>query len=452
MDRSSKMANATFSSLLADAQQRYATRRPRGREAAERAARHLPGGNTRSVLYFPPFPLFVERSEGCRLWDIDGHGYVDFLCEYTAGLAGHDNPSIRAAVETAMRRGWVNGAQLEVEGEFARVLCERFPSLDRVRFCNSGTEANLLALTTARVVTGRPVIMAFRGGYHGGVLLFKDGPSPQNAPFMTVMAEYNDTEATRILLQKHASTLAAVILEPMMGSGGCIAARPEFLSMLREECTRHGILLIFDEVMTSRLAPGGLQEVFGVSADLTTLGKYIGGGFSFGTFGGRGDIMDRFDPSRPDALMHAGTFNNNPFTMNAGLAAMTEVYTPEHARALNTAGDRLRKRLQALTDEQGIALRFTGMGSMIGLHIANADVSRPDESAQHPEVDTVKSFLQLELLELGFYIARRGMIVLSLPMTEAEHNGLVDAVARVVDEHAVPLRRLGDEIAEQKAK
>ncbi|MGE0238728.1 MAG: aspartate aminotransferase family protein, partial [Parvibaculaceae bacterium] len=336
--------NATFSSLLADVRDRYAERRPRSRAAMARSAAYMPGGNTRSVLYFPPFPIFAERSAGCRLWDIDGHSYVDFLCEYTAGLAGHDHPAIRAAVEGVLARGWVNGAQTEMEGRFAAALCERFPSVERIRFCNSGTEANLMALTTARVLTGRPAIMAFKGAYHGGVLLFKNGPAPQNAPFETVLADYNDIDATRRLIGEHAARLAAVIIEPLMGSSGGIPATPGFLRMLREECTRHGVMLVFDEVMTSRLAPGGLQEKHAISPDLTTLGKYVGGGFSFGAFGGRADIMDRYEPSRPDAQAHAGTFNNNPFTMAAGLAAMTEIYTPERAIALNQSGDRLRQR------------------------------------------------------------------------------------------------------------
>ena len=190
--------------------------------------------------------------------------------------------------------------------------------------------------------------MVFDGGYHGAVFGFAGGGSPINAPFDYVLAPYNDMAATRALIERHAADLALVILEPMMGGGGCIAAEPAFLAMLREATTKVGALLILDEVMTSRLAPGGLQRCVAIKPDLTTLGKYIGGGMSFGAFGGRGDIMDLFDPRRPDALPHAGTFNNNVLTMTAGLAGLTEVYTPEAARALNARGDALRERLNAL--------------------------------------------------------------------------------------------------------
>lgn len=440
------LRNVSPASLLAESQERYATARPLSRAAFARATRSLPGGNTRSVLHFQPFPIFVARSEGCRVHDLDGHGCIDFLGEFTAGLCGHDNPIIRAEVEAALARGWVNGAQIEAEAQFAEALSQRFPSIERVRFCNSGTEANLMALTTARVVTGRPAIMAFRGGYHGGVLVFKDGPSRQNVPFQTIMGEFNDIERTRDSLVENAGALAAIIVEPMLGSGGCIPADPEFLRMLREESARHGILLIFDEIMTSRLAPGGLQESYGVVPDLTTLGKYLGGGFSFGAFGGRADLLDRFDPSRPDALMHAGTFNNNPFTMNAGLATVTRVYTADRARELNASGDSLRQRLQAIADKRRLPVQFSGIGSMICMHIASAPVSKISDSCAEPVANDVKGLVHLELLQKGVYTARRGMIVLSLPMTGREHDELASAFDSVLEEHGITL---AESLAEQ---
>src|SRR5581483_9912914 len=168
----------------------------------------------------------------------------------------------------------------------------------------------------------------FEGGYHGGVFYFRDATSPINAPFRFVRAPYNDIAGARALIERHAGDLAAIIIEPMLGGGGCIPADADFLQALRDAATQTGALLIFDEVMTSRLAPGGLQQVHGILPDLTTLGKYLGGGMSFGAFGGRADIMDRFDPRRADAFQHAGTFNNNKLTMSAGLAALTRIYTP----------------------------------------------------------------------------------------------------------------------------
>ena len=435
--------NTCLVDALAEAEARYSDARPRSKAAHARAAQRLPGGNTRSVLHFPPFPLFAEAASGCHLRDLDGHDYVDFLGEYTAGIAGHDDPRLAGAITGALERGWVNGALTGAEADLAEALCARFPSLERVRFCNSGTEANMMALTTARAVTDRPAIMAFGGGYHGGVLLFADGPSAQNAPFETVMGVYNDTERTRDLLRRHASRLAAVILEPMQGSGGCIPAGPEFLQMLREECTRAGTMLIFDEVMTSRLAPGGLQAATGVLPDVTTLGKYIGGGLSFGAFGGRADILERFDTRRPDALMHAGTFNNNPFTMAAGVVMMTEVYPPERAAAFNAAGDALHGRLQRAAEARGLALQVTGIGSMMCLHPLAGPVSRPADVPGDADALAARGLIHLGLIERGHYIARRGMIVLSLPMGRAEFDGLVAAAEDLFDSLAPLLGRGG---------
>ena len=190
--------------------------------------------------------------------------------------------------------------------------------------------------------------MVFHGGYHGGVLYFVSGGSPVNMPYEYIVAPYNDVEGTRALLAKHGEELFAVLLEPMQGSHGCLPGDLGFLKMVREETRARGITMIFDEVMTSRLSPGGLQEKTGVIPDMTTLGKYIGGGMSFGAFGGRRDIMELFDPTKPDHLPHAGTFNNNALTMAAGAAGYGEVYTPAAARELNERGEKIRERLNAI--------------------------------------------------------------------------------------------------------
>ena len=307
-----------------------------------RRPKSLPGGNTRSILFYPPFPVTITRGEGARLFDLDGHEYLDFLGEYTAGLYGHSDPVIRAAVEQALADGILLGAPNRHEAELARLMCARFPSCELVRFCNSGTEANLNALSGARAATGRSHILVFEGAYHGGMLSFAHGPASMSIPFPYVFARYNDLEGTLALIEQHAEELAAIIVEPMMGAGGCIAAEPDFLRGLREAATRHGIILIFDEVMTSRLAPGGLQEALGITPDMTTFGKYLGGGMSFGAFGGRSAIMGRFDPSRPDALPHSGTYNNNVLTMAAGVAGLSKVFTPAAAEGADREGRALQ--------------------------------------------------------------------------------------------------------------
>src|SRR4051794_18117321 len=384
--------------------ERYAQRNPEAKRLHEERARYMPGGNTRSILHLPPFPLTIVRAEGARIWDADGHEYLDFLGEYTAGLYGHSHSVILAAIREALEGGIVLGAPNRYETELARAVCERFPSVDLVRFCNSGTEANLMAISLARAVTGRSKILVFENGYHGGVFYFAHGGSPLNAPFPFVVAEYNDAAAAELV----DDDTAAVIVEPVQGSAGAIPGEPAFLQRLRDVTAEREALLVFDEVMTSRLAPGGMQEVLGIHADLTTFGKYLGGGLAFGAFGGRADLMVRFDPSREHAFQHAGTFNNAVLTMAAGVVGLTEVYTPDEVARLNALGDRLRARLNGVGDW----LRVTGYGSMIGLHT--------DEER--------KTLLHLHMLERGYSYARRGFVALSVPLTDDDVDGFAAAV------------------------
>jgi glutamate-1-semialdehyde 2,1-aminomutase len=397
--------------LVAEAERRYAERNPQSRRLHAQRSAVMPGGNTRSVIHVSPFPLTIVRGEGARIVDADGHVYVDFLGEYTAGLYGHSHPAIREAIRAALDDGLTLGAPNRYETRLAQAICARFPSIELVRFCNSGTEANLLALSLARVVTGKPAVLAFAGGYHGSLLSFREGGSPLNAPFPYVVAPFNDAGAAARTIAEHASELAAVIVEPLQGSGGVIPGEPEFLQAVRDATAEHGVLLVFDEVMTSRLATGGLQEVLGIAPDLTTLGKYVGGGLAFGAFGGRADLLERFDPSRADALQHPGTFNNAVMTMAAGVAGLTKVLTADEIARLNALGDRLRARLL----EAGI--RATGYGSMAGLHFDDAET---------------QTHFHLHMLEHGFSYARRGFVALSVPLTQTDVDGFADAASAFV--------------------
>ena len=265
-----------------------------------------------------------------------------------------------------------------MEARLARLIVERFPSLDLVRFTNSGTEANLMAVATAIAATGRPKVLVFDGAYHGGILYFGGGGIPINAPHQWVLGQYNDAAGAAALARAHAGELACILVEPMLGSGGCIPGEPGFLQALRDVATETGAMLIFDEVMTSRMSAGGQQARLGITPDLTTLGKYIGGGMSFGAFGGRRDIMDRYDPRRADALPHAGTFNNNVLTMAAGVAGLTELFTPAAADALFARGEALRTRLNALSP----AMQWTGLGSLLTAHFHQGLIRGPADIAR----------------------------------------------------------------------
>ncbi len=406
---------------VAEARERYAKKNPKSRERFEAAATALPGGNTRTVLYHPPFPLGIVRGEGCHVWDADGHGYVNLVGEYTAGLYGHSHPVIMKAVRDALDAGINLSGHSMLEGPFAAAIRARFPSMNLLRFTNSGTEANVLALATATLHTGRRKVLVFDGGYHGSVLSFHGGTGdPLNLPHEFMIGTYNDPAAADLI----DDDTAAVLVEPVLGSGGCIPGSTAFLSALRRRSEEHGALLIFDEVMTSRLSPGGRQAQLGITPDLTTIGKYIGGGMSFGAFGGRHDVMERFDPARPGAVAHPGTFNNNVLTMSAGLAGLTEVYTPAAAVALNARGDALQRRLNTLT--AGLPMCVTGVGSLFAVHFL---AEPPTNAAAADRADPrLRELFFLDLLERGMYLARRGMVALSLAVGDAECDRFVAAV------------------------
>jgi len=406
---------------LAEAEERYVAANPESRRLHEQRALVMPGGNTRTTIHQPPFPLTIVHGEGARITDADGHEYVDFLGEYTAGIYGHSHPVIVEAIREALANGIVLGAPNRYETILAEAICARFPSVDLVRFTNSGTEANLLALSLARAVTGRSGVLVFAGAYHGGILLFSHGVSPLNPPFDWIIGEYNDADGGARLVAEHAHELAAVIVEPLQGAAGVIPGDPAFLRALRDATRENGVPLVFDEVMTSRLSRGGAQELHGIDPDLTTMAKFVGGGLSFGAFGGRAELMSRFDPSRPDALQHGGTFNNDVLTMAAGAAGLTRVLTDGEITRLNALGDRLRNRVNTL--DAGICA--TGLGSLVGLHFARGPI-RSERDV--PEAAELRGLLHLHMLERGYSYGRRGFVALSLPLTEADIDGFAAAV------------------------
>jgi glutamate-1-semialdehyde 2,1-aminomutase len=419
-------ANIDLAAALAEAEEQYRARNPKSLAQHRMACAAMPGGNTRASIHVDPFPLTMAKGEAARLWDIDGHEYSDFLSEFTAGIYGHSHPAIRRAIEEALARGLNFGAQNEAEARFAAAICARFPSIELVRFTNSGTEANLMAVSAACAISGRPKILVFGGGYHGGVFYFRGHGSPLNAPFDYLIGRYNNLDAVAELVRPHRAALAAILVEPMQGTTGCIPAARAFLAGLRALADETGALLIFDEVMTSRLAPGGLQEVHGILPDLTTLGKYLGGGMSFGAFGGRADIMERFDPRRPDAFQHAGTFNNNLLTMNAGYVGLTQIYTPERARVLNEWGDGLRERLNAIVRRHGLEMQFTGRGSMMSVHMTDAPIRCEEDAARGN--GALRDLFWFDLVAAGIWFAKRGMFALSIALDDADGDKLAAAV------------------------
>lgn len=432
----------TLADALSDTVRRYQEATPRSRDRHEQSCRAMPGGNTRTILHYDPYPVTITRGEGCTVWDLDDNRYTDFLGEYSAGLYGHSNPRITAAIKDALDQGIVLCAPNRYEFEFADLICGRFPSCDQVRFCNSGTEANLLAVSAARTYTARAKIMVFNGAYHGSVFYFGRSPSPINAPFEFVVGTYNDAEICTGLAREHQHDLAAILVEPLQGSGGCIPSQRGFLQRLRDVADDTGAVLIFDEVMTSRLSPGGLQQTMGIVPDMTTFGKYLGGGLTFGAFGGKKEIMAQFDPRRPEALAHAGTFNNNVLTMIAGLTGLRDIYTDRAAIDHNRKGDDFRTALQAAIDRRGLPMHVSGAGSLLCIHFQRGPIDNIRDSSSDPRL---RSLLQLEMMLSGVYLANRGFMSLSLALAADDHahflmlfEQFMDNYSEQIAEHASP--------------
>jgi len=420
---------ASLQAAVAFEQAEYVRRNPRSAEIAASAATYLPGGNTRSSLWYDPFPLCMVHGAGSHLVDADGHEYVDFLGEFTAGIYGHSSPVVKEAIVSALQDGLNLSAHNHRESQLAAMIGARFPSMQLLRFTNSGTEANLMALEAAKAFTKRTQTLVFEGAYHGCVLAF--GPTMnRRRTDEFVIAPYNDESRTRAFIEAHRDTLAAILVEPMLGAGGCIPGTPEFLHSLRRAADETGAVLIFDEIQTARLSLGGRQQLLGLSPDLTTIGKFFGGGLAFGCFGGRRDIMELFDPRRPNALFHSGTFNNNTLTMAAGAAALSATLTAENLDRLNERGELLRQSILLLFENWAAPFTVTGLGSIMNIHPLGPPAMFAD----------LRKLLFFDLLGSGIYLAARGLIALSIAVTDEEIAQLLRTLQACLEKHRPLLR------------
>ena len=428
----------SFSDALATEHRTFADRHPGSRRHYDEARRFMPGGHTRTVLTHPPFPVAFAHGVGATLTDVDGNEYIDLLGDYTAGLLGHSESRVIEPVVAALRNNVSVGGVHPAEATLSRLMCERF-GIDRVRFTNSGTEANLMAIATAMMATGRQRILAFLGGYHGGVLYFVSGAAPWNSPYDVVLAPYNDAEGTEKVIAEQGESLAAVIMEPMLGSGGCVPADADFVRRTFAAAREAGAVVIADQVMTSRHGRRGMLELLGAEADIVTYGKYIGGGFSFGAFGGRAQFLDQFDTSpetgraaaKKMVISHAGTFNNNMASMTAGCAVLGEVFTADVAEKHTKRGDEFRAMVAGVLKKHPLPVSITGFGSMMSLHASAEPPTNIYGVAKRDNV--LQELIYLGLLNRGVYTAARGMMNLGLAHTD-------DQLARALDVLDVTLR------------
>ena len=422
---------------------------PRSMELYERALAVMPGGSSRLTVFMQPHPFYAVRGEGSRVWDADGRERVDFLNNFMTLIHGHNHPEIVEAVVDQAQRGLSFAMPTEQEILLAETLCGRVPSFEQIRFCNSGSEAVMVAIKAARAHTGRPMIAKCEGAYHGSYdpveVSHEATPdswgneaAPARTPYVvgtpasvladTLVIPFNDTEHTQALIEAHADRLAAVIVDPVPPRIGYLPADPSYLRMLREITRAHGIVLIFDEVASFRLGYRGAQGDAGIDPDLTTLGKIIGGGLPVGAVAGSRAVMAVFDPRHgKPPFQHGGTFNANPMTMAAGHAAM-RLWTEEKVTELNARGDRLRGEVTRMLNEIGFDGQITGAGSLARLHMSGRamrgfrDVyTRPDEKPWYAK-------LHRAMLDRGFLMGATGIVVLSTANTEDEVDGFVAAL------------------------
>jgi glutamate-1-semialdehyde 2,1-aminomutase len=418
----------------------------RSEELFSRAQEVIPGGVNSPVRAFRAVggkPLFIQRGEGSRIWDVDGREYIDYVGSWGPLIFGHRSPEVLLALDHALKIGTSFGAPTEGEVELAELITSILPSIDKVRLVSSGTEATMSAIRLARGFTGRERIVKFDGCYHGhgdsllvragsGVATFglPDSPGvPHGLAELTTVLPYNDERALKIEFEKRGREIAGVIVEPIAGNMGCVAPRPGYLELLRDLTKRSGSVLIFDEVMTGfRVALGGAQQLYGIRPDLTTLGKVIGGGLPVGAYGGRADIMDRVAPAGP--VYQAGTLSGNPLAVSAGLATLRRLQKEDPYGRMEQRGANLQKALISAAGKHTVPVRVNRIGSMLTLFFTDREVT-DFESARASDLNRFNTFFHAMLAE-GIYLppSQFEVAFISAAHTESDIDHTIKAATR----------------------
>ncbi|MDW6021321.1 aspartate aminotransferase family protein [Mesorhizobium sp. BAC0120] len=420
---------------------------PKSRALFERARKVMPGGNTRTTVFIDPFPIYAQRGEGCRVWDVDGNVYYDCINNFTAMIHGYGHPDVTAAVVDQMPHGSAFGAPTESELDLAELLCERLPSVEQIRFANSGTEGVMMAIKAARAFTERSKIVKIEGAYHGSydfaeVSLDSSpanwGDMPASTPYAkgtprgvlddVIAVPFNDIAALQAVFGAYGDTIAGILIDPMPNRAGLVPARKDYLDAMVKIAHAAGSLVIFDEVISFRLGYSGAQGLWGITPDLTALGKIIGGGFPVGAVGGRADVMAVFDPTRgKPALPHGGTFTANPVTMRAGLAAMRAL-TPASFAHLDAIGALLREGITASLARHGLDGQCVGLGSLFKVHFTALPIS--DYRSVYPGASERRKLdlFHKSLIDRGVLSASYGLFALSTSMTHEDAREILAAI------------------------
>ncbi len=429
----------------------YAAANPKSGALHEQAVKFMPGGDTRNSIFWDPFPIYVVDGDGTILTDADGNKRTDMVTNMTTLILGHRPAEETAALAEQVNHGVSFPAPNPAVVRWAELMCERVPSLDKVRFVNTGTEATLNAIRAARAFTGKQKLVKCEGAYHGNhdaiqfsvtppLDLAGDAESPEAIAEFPGIAKaavddiyitpFNDIVSAEKVIREHADELAAVIVEPVNGQCGMVPGTTEFLEGLRRITDELGILLIFDEVIAFRIAYGGAQDYYGIAPDLTCFGKVIGGGMPVGAFGGRDDIMAMWDPSDGGStVQHAGTFNGNPMTASAGVATL-ESLTPDRYKYLETLGESMRTKLRALFAELEVPMGETGVASLFALQFTSTEVVDYRTFSTNDKIMMQTMFIGL--LNEGFLMSNRCAGNVSLVHTEDDVDAFVTAVGNVL--------------------
>jgi glutamate-1-semialdehyde 2,1-aminomutase len=454
-------AKAGMEKAIEETNAQYFAKTPKSKELNEKAGKFLPGGDTRAATYFRPYPTYMVSGEGCYVYDADGNKYLDFLNNFTQQIHGHNHPKTMEAIRKQLEYGTILGAPHENQAKLAELLCQLIPSVEKIRFCNSGSEATMFAIKGARAYTGRDKIIKVEGIYHGTHDLVEasvfpplskagDPNFPNVVPYNNgiakntfdniVIVPFNNNGALKAAIKANKDELAALIIEPIMSAAGIIAATDDYLQYVREITSDEKIVLIFDEVVTLRTSPGGAQALYGVTPDMTAIGKFIGGGFPIGAFGGKEEIMALFSP--PENVMaaggrrvaHSGTFNGHPVIMSAGLATM-EALTPDVYKKINSLGDLFRQRVNdEVFGALGIAAQAYGLGSLSYIHYTLDELNDyRDARRANEQSGQLPPLVHISLINNGIWIAERGEIALSTPMTEESVDEAVGAYKKTFE-------------------
>jgi glutamate-1-semialdehyde 2,1-aminomutase len=423
----------------------YASRTKSSKVLHEKAKSFLPGGDTRTITYFKPYPSYIEKGKGSRIWDADGNEIIDFQNNYTSLIHGHAHEGIAEAVREQIGKGSVFSSPLKQQTELAEIICNRVSSVDKLRLTNSGTEATMHTVRAARAFTGRTKIVKIEGGYHGSTDIFEasvepdidkagtlENPKsiadskgvPQEIMDQVIIVPFNNIEVAKRLIELNHKDIAAFIIEPILGSAGMLEPDKEYLKFIREITKHYGIVLIFDEVVSFRLSTGGAQKYNGIKPDMTAFGKIIGGGMPIGAFGGKEVIMKMYDPTAK-TMYHSGTFNGNAISMVAGIAALKN-YGETQVNHVNKLGELFRSECNKAFKEVGLDIWVNGIGSLNNIIFSNSKITEYRGIARSHEEFNV--LLGLSLINKGVFMAPRGMFCTSTPMEDKDVITAVKAI------------------------